>query len=102
VIDDRSAGAADGIETLLGNAGFDVSPGIWLASDAPEQGSGTATILYAPGHDREASVLSKYLPGIVVEESSSLRGVPVAVVITAGYEQVVPADDVDASQCPAA
>jgi len=102
VIDDGSAGAAQTVETLLGNAGFDVSPGIWPASDAPEGGSGPATIFYGPGHDREASVLSKYLPGIAVQESTSLRGVPVAVVITAGYEPVAPAEDVDASQCPAA
>lgn len=102
VIDDGSLGRAQDVETMLGNAGFDVSPGIWPGEQAPADATGPATILYAPGHDGEASVLSKYLPGVAVAESAALEGAPLAVVITSGYEPVVPQEDDSASQCPAA
>ncbi len=86
LIDAASAGAAASVETILGDAGFDISPGILPAADLPADAREGLAILYAPGHDQEATVLSKYLPGAPLVESLKLRGVSVAAVITAGYE----------------
>jgi LCP family protein required for cell wall assembly len=89
VIDAGSDGMADQVLTDLGNAGFDVSPGMWGRDRLPEGIRGT-TIVLAPGQDEAASVLSAYLPGIKVVESTALQDVPVAVVITGAYEPPAP------------
>jgi len=104
VIDDSSEGKADGVEQVLTDSGFDITPGIWGADKVPARISGTATIVFRPGHDVEAGVVSSYFPGVKVVESTTLQGVPVAIVVTKGYTpqtdsgQTPPA----ASACPAA
>ncbi|HYJ60449.1 MAG TPA: LCP family protein [Actinomycetota bacterium] len=102
VIDANSGGTATDVQTDLGNAGFDVSPGIWAADTTPAGVKGTR-IVYAPGHDEEVSVLAAYLPGVKVVESSALRDVGVAVVITGAYEPPAPGDGGGVTaECPAA
>jgi LCP family protein required for cell wall assembly len=101
VYDDASVDAATGVETFLGNAGFDVSPGIRAATDIPANVQAKPQILYAPGHDREAAVLASYLPGVAVDEAPWLEGAAVAVHVPAGFvpqEQQPPAGEPPA--CP--
>jgi LCP family protein required for cell wall assembly len=104
VIDASSGGLAEQVrEEILATAGFDVSPGIWDAFEVPKGVGGAATIVYAPGSDAEASVLSKYLPGVKVVESARLEDVDVAVVITDAYEFTPPGDGNGgsaAAECP--
>jgi LCP family protein required for cell wall assembly len=104
VIDADSAGLAERVrEEILATAGFDVSPGIWGAHEVPKGVEGAAAIIYAPGSDPAASVLSKYLPGVKVVESPRLEGVDVAVVITDAYEFADPGDSGGggaAAECP--
>ena len=101
VIDANSGGTATDVLTDLGNSGFDVSPGIWTADQVPDGVKGTR-IVYAPGHDEEASVLAAYLPGVKVVESAKLKDVGVAVVITSAYEPPAPGDGgTGTTQCPA-
>jgi hypothetical protein len=85
VIDAGSGGIATEVQTLLGNSGFDVSPGIWDAERIPKGIKGT-TIVLAPGADAEASVVAAYLPGVKVVESAALRDASVAVVVNGAYE----------------
>ena len=101
VIDDASVGAAAQIEDLLSTTGFDVSPGIWDASRVPKGAKG-ATVVFRPGKDAMAQVLSRYLPGTKVLESGALKGVPVAVVVPAGWEPAEPTSGSPAAQCPEA
>ena len=101
IYDDASAGGATAVETFLGNAGFDVSPGIRAATDVPATQHQRPLIVYAPGHDREAAVLASYLPGVAVDEAPWLEGAAVAVVAPAGFvpqEQLPPAGEPPA--CP--
>jgi LCP family protein required for cell wall assembly len=101
VIDDNSGGKADEAEQVLADSGFDVSPGIWSADKKPAGVSGAAAIVYKPGHDEEADVVAKYLPGVKFIESAKLGGVAVAVVVTGAYTQQQPSGGT-ASTCPKA
>jgi LCP family protein required for cell wall assembly len=85
VIDDGSQGTADGVEQTLGDAGFDVTPGLLDASHAPAGVSAPIAIVYRHGYDAEAQVVSKYFPGVKVLESSKLTDASVAILVTAGY-----------------
>jgi LCP family protein required for cell wall assembly len=85
VIDDGSQGAAEGVEQTLGDAGFDVTPGILDASHAPSGVSAPIAIVYRRGFDAEAQVVSKYFPGVKVLESSKLTDASVAILVSAGY-----------------
>jgi LCP family protein required for cell wall assembly len=100
VFDVRSEGAADEVYTTLGNAGFEVSPAVLGAEEVPDDIKGM-TIVYAPGHDEEVSVLAAYLPGIKVVESAALDGAPVAVVVTSAFEPAEPGSG-SSSECPVA
>jgi LCP family protein required for cell wall assembly len=99
-IDDNSGGKADAVEKILADSGFDISSGIWSADKKPAGISGAAAIVYKPGHQAEAQVVGKYLPGIKVTESSELQGVPVAVVVTGAYTQQEASPRSNASTCP--
>jgi LCP family protein required for cell wall assembly len=106
VVDDGSAGGAEDVERTLGDAGFDVTPGILDATHTPPGVSGPIVIVYQPGHDAEAQVVSKYFGGAKIVESSRLADVPVAIVVTARYTP--PADGSpqpptgSAAECPVA
>jgi LCP family protein required for cell wall assembly len=83
VIDHASGGKANGVEQILADAGFDVSPGIvtYEAYGATVSGS---VIAYAPGHQVEAEVVKKYFPTLEVKE---VKGLPddVAIFVTSTY-----------------
>jgi LCP family protein required for cell wall assembly len=83
VIDDGAGTRADEVETLLANAGFDVSPGI--VHGPPPGGVKGPAILYAPGQEAYAGVVSTYFPDLQVVLSRHLTGAPVAVVVTSSY-----------------
>jgi LCP family protein required for cell wall assembly len=101
VIDDTSGAKAAEVEKVLGDSGFDITPGIWSADKEPAGISGAAAIVYRPGDNTEAEVVGKYLPGVKLIKSAKLRGVPVAVVVTAAYTQQQPTAG-NASTCPTA
>jgi anionic cell wall polymer biosynthesis LytR-Cps2A-Psr (LCP) family protein len=87
VVDASSQGKASRVEEVLADAGFDVSPGIWGEDRAPADVRGPA-IVFRPGADVYAQVVSAYFPGLRVIESEHLRGAHVAIVVTAAYATV--------------
>jgi hypothetical protein len=102
VIDHGAGGAADGVETLLANAGFDVSPGIVQGS--PPAGVTRSAIVFAPGQDAYARVVAGYFPSLPLIQSSKLHGTPVAVVVTGTYRPApsgTPSPPTSSSSCPA-
>jgi anionic cell wall polymer biosynthesis LytR-Cps2A-Psr (LCP) family protein len=102
VIDAGSDGGADDVETLLANGGFDISPGI--VNSAPPPGVKGSAIVYAPGQEAYASVVSGYFPGLPVVVSAHLTGARVAIVVTNEYRQgpsASPSPSGSTSPCPA-
>ncbi|MDP9302106.1 MAG: LCP family protein [Actinomycetota bacterium] len=102
VIDHGAGGAADGVETLLANAGFDVSPGI-VQGPAPA-GVTPSAIVFAPGQDAYARVVGGYFPSLPLIQSSKLHGTPVAVVVTTTYRpapSAIPSPSTSSGSCPA-
>jgi LCP family protein required for cell wall assembly len=100
VIDDGAAAKATGVETLLTNAGFDISPGV-VEGSAPPGVQGPA-IVFAPGEDAYAGVVHSYLPQLPVVESKQRKGAPVAVVVTPSYAEPSAAPSPPSSCSPAA
>jgi anionic cell wall polymer biosynthesis LytR-Cps2A-Psr (LCP) family protein len=96
-----SAGTASAVESVLADAGFDVSPGIWPASEAPMDVSGPA-IVFRPGADPNAQVVAAYFPDLPLVASADLRGAQVAVVIPSSYTLVRPGGGGDGGSiaCP--
>ena len=92
VIDANSGGAAGETLGILAQAGFDVSPGIRDATEAPSNAlrGDDAVIVFRPGEDAYAQVVSAYLPGARLLESDELRDAPVAVVVPASYDPTRP------------
>ena len=102
VVDANSGGKAAGVEEVLTKAGFDVSPGIWDPTQAPAGISGPA-IVFAPGNDVYAGVVSTYFPGVKLVSSAKLQGAQVAIVIPASYRPAQPGSGSgggSTSQCP--
>jgi LCP family protein required for cell wall assembly len=84
VIDDGAGSRADEVETLLSNAGFDVSPGV--TAGPPPAGVQGPAVVYAPGKDAYAQVVHAYLPDLPMVVSKHLTGTPVAVVVTSSSQ----------------
>jgi LCP family protein required for cell wall assembly len=107
IVDAGSGGVAEETLGILAQAGFDVSPGIWDATEAPSNAltGDDAVIVFRPGEDAYAQVVSAYLPGARLLESDELRGAPVAVVVPAGYDPTPPEQGgggkPTANDCPA-
>jgi LCP family protein required for cell wall assembly len=89
VIDHSSAAPAGqqaaGVEQVLSNSGFDVSPGIVSYSASGSQIPGS-WIAYSPGNSVEALVVQQYFPNLQVKEVKGLKGV--AIFVSASYEPV--------------
>jgi LCP family protein required for cell wall assembly len=103
VIDAGAAAKAADVETLLSNAGFDVSPGVSQGS-VPAGVTGSA-IVFQPGKDAYAGVAHSYFPNLPVVESKRLTAAPVAIVVTPGYTAAPsgsPSPSPSGSACPAA
>lgn len=102
VVDADSGGTAAAVEGMLSDAGFDVSPGIWAASEGPIDVNGPA-IVFRPGASASAQVVAAYLPDLRLVASADLRGAQVAVVIPSSYTLVRPgqgAGGSGSSECP--
>jgi len=103
VIDANSGDKAGGVEQVLTKAGFDVSPGIWDPTQAHLGIAGPA-IVFAPGNDVYAGVVSTYFPGVKLVPSAKLHGAQVAIVIPASYTPAPPGSGStggsSTSQCP--
>ena len=87
VIDHSSGGLAEGVETVLSNAGFDITPGVidYATFGADVKGS---VIVYKPGHESEAQVVQKYFSNLTIAQApkGALKGSAVAVFISAGFQ----------------
>ena len=103
VVDNSSGGKAAGIETILSQAGFNVAPGVVPSTTLGSKVKGSV-IAYAPGHQAEASVVSKYFGDLPVKEvpASQLGSYHVAVFVTAAYNaQTQVGTGPNATGCPA-
>jgi LCP family protein required for cell wall assembly len=89
VVDANAVATASAVEELLIDAGFDVSPGIWPASEAPIDVTGPA-IVFRPGASTNARVVAAYFPDLPLISSADLRGAQVALVIPSSYTLVRP------------
>jgi anionic cell wall polymer biosynthesis LytR-Cps2A-Psr (LCP) family protein len=102
VVDANSGATAPSVEGVLNDAGFDVSPGIWQASEAPIDVDGPA-IVFRPEASANAQVVAAYFPDLPVIPSADLRGAQVAIVIPSSYTLVRPGQGggaSGASKCP--
>lgn len=89
VVDSSSGGTASQVASLLADAGFDVSPGIWPVSQLPIDVEGPA-IVHRPGADANAQVVAAYFPSLPLVASTELRGAQVALVIPSDYTLAEP------------
>ena len=89
VVDAYAGATASAVEDVLTDAGFDVSPGIWPASEAPIDVTGPA-IVFRPGASANAQVVAAYFPDLPLIPSADLRGAQVALVIPSSYTLVRP------------
>jgi hypothetical protein len=87
VVNHAAGAKADGVERILTDGGFDITPGIvdYATFGAPIKGS---VIAYKPGHLADAQVVQKYFPNLSLVEApnGALRGSPVAIFLTASYQ----------------
>ena len=101
VVDASSGGTASEVEGVLNDAGFDVSPGIRPASEAPVHVTGPA-IVFRPEASANAQVVAAYFPDLQLVASTDLRGAQVALVIPSSYTLVRPGQRGGSGQsCPA-
>jgi LCP family protein required for cell wall assembly len=89
VVDANSGGTAAQVAGVLADAGFDVSPGIWPASQLPIDVAGPA-IVHRPEAGANAQVVAAYFPALPLIASTELRGAQVALVIPSDYDLVRP------------
>jgi anionic cell wall polymer biosynthesis LytR-Cps2A-Psr (LCP) family protein len=99
VLDRRSDGAAATVETVLADAGFDVSPGVLTGFEGLDVRG--AAIVHAPGAEASAEVVGAYFPNLPIVGPQPLEDADVAVVVPSGYRPVEPAEQTG-SECPAA
>jgi anionic cell wall polymer biosynthesis LytR-Cps2A-Psr (LCP) family protein len=89
VVDASSGGTAVQVARVLAEAGFDVSPGIWPASQLPIDVAGPA-IVHRPEAGANAQVVAAYFPALPLVASTELHGAQVALVIPSDYDLVRP------------
>jgi anionic cell wall polymer biosynthesis LytR-Cps2A-Psr (LCP) family protein len=99
VVDRRSRGGAADIESVLADAGFDISPGIVPKIEA--QGLRDAAIVHAPGAEAGAGVVGGYFPDLPIVGPRPLEGADVAVIATPSYRPGASAGATETG-CPAA
>jgi anionic cell wall polymer biosynthesis LytR-Cps2A-Psr (LCP) family protein len=103
VVDADSEGTASAVESVLSDAGFDVTPGVWSVSEASIDVTGPA-IVFRPQASAEAEVVAAYFPDLALVASEDLRGTQVAIVVDATYSLVRPGQgggNAGARECPA-
>jgi LCP family protein required for cell wall assembly len=84
VVDHSSGGGAAGVQEVLSQAGFDISPGSTTFTAYGKKVPGSV-IAFAPDADAEAQVVQKYFPTL---ETKQVKGLPdgVAVFVDSSYE----------------
>jgi LCP family protein required for cell wall assembly len=102
VVDHASAGKAAGVETILSQAGFIIAGVVDYATFGSNV-KGTV-IAYAPGHDAEAGVVSKYFGNVKTKQvpASQLGGNDVALFVTAAYQPAPVGTGAQSHDCPPA
>ena len=98
VVDHASGGAVTGVQDVLSQAGFDISPGLTTYTAYEKKVPGSV-IAYAPDADAEAQVVQKYFPNL---ELRQVKGLPdgVAVFIDASYEPAPVGGGGAPAECP--
>jgi len=83
VVDHESGGAVAGVQNVLSQAGFDISPGTVTLTQYAKKVPGSV-IAHAPDADAEAEVVRKYFPTLELQQ---VRGLPddVVVYVDASY-----------------
>jgi LCP family protein required for cell wall assembly len=99
VVDANSGATASRVESVLNDAGFDVSPGIWPASEAPIEVHGPA-IVFRPEASANANVVAAYFPDLQLIPSADLRSAQVAIVVPSSYTLVRPGQGGGSGGCP--
>jgi LCP family protein required for cell wall assembly len=99
VVDANSGATASSVEGVLNDAGFDVSPGIWQATEAPIDIRGPA-IVFRPEASANANVVAAYFPDLRLVASTDLRGAQVAIVVPSSYTLVRPGQGGGSGGCP--
>jgi LCP family protein required for cell wall assembly len=86
LVDHASGGKIAGVQTIVSDSGFDITPGTTTFDTYGANVQGDV-IAYAPGNDDQAKVVAKYFPNLQIKE---VKGLPddVAVFITSGYKPV--------------
>jgi LCP family protein required for cell wall assembly len=98
VVDHASGGRAAGVQDVLSQAGFDISPGTTTFDAYGEKVPGSV-IAHAPDADAEAQVVAKYFPALEVREVERLPD-GVAVFVDGSYEAVEPGQQQAPAECP--
>jgi anionic cell wall polymer biosynthesis LytR-Cps2A-Psr (LCP) family protein len=88
VLDTGNPTGAAATEDILVEAGFDVSPGV--ATGGPPKGVRHAMIVYKPGQENYAKVVSTYFPDLKMVQVDNLDAPVVVVVVPAGYQPTGP------------
>jgi hypothetical protein len=103
VVDHASLGKAQGVETILSQAGFNIAPGVQDYTTFGSNVKGTV-IAFAPGHDAEAAVVSKYFGNVKTKQvpASQLGGNVVALFVTAAYQPAPVGTGPQSHDCPPA
>ena len=98
VVDHASGGGVTGVQEVLSQAGFDISPGLTTYEQYAKKVSGSV-IAYAPDADAEAQVVKKYFPTL---ELKQVKGLPdgVAVFVDGSYEAAEVGVDGPPAECP--
>ena len=102
VVDADSEGTAPAVESVLSDAGFDITPGIWSTSETSID-VGEPAILFRPEASAEAQVVAAYFPGLALVASEDLRDAQVAIVVDSTYSLVRPGEgggDGGTGKCP--
>jgi LCP family protein required for cell wall assembly len=101
VVDHGSRGAVAGVQSVLSQAGFDISPGLEVFDRYPKKVSGSV-IAHAPDADAEAEaeVVKKYFPAL---ELKQVKGLPdrVVVFVDGSYDPVAVGEAETPAACPA-
>jgi LCP family protein required for cell wall assembly len=86
LVDHASGGKLAGVQAIVSDSGFDITPGgtTFDAYGKKVQGN---VIAYAPGNEAQAQVVAKYFPNL---QTKQIAGLPddIAVFITSGYKPV--------------
>ena len=100
VVDHASGGGVTGVQDVLSQSGFDISPGLTTYEQYTKKVPGSV-IAYAPDADAEAQVVKKYFPTLELQQVRGLSD-GVVVFVDGSYEAAEVGEGVPPSECPSA